>query len=270
MLFRSQDRGLRDHLLAKRMTPRKIKPMPNSAPDVTYPRPKHSLLTACIQLSTENERVSTFEARVNQAPFKQMVESHLICGIALTPATVFAELALEAAAYLHDANDDGNDSSSPAQFEVRNLSMFSSLFLEPSNPSQVVRVSAQGVATDPNGAYIQFFSYDLATGASHQHGSCTVLASDPNNVERDWLKMQHLIKGRIQTLQADADNIIRKDMAYSLFETIVAYSNGYQGMQTVFMGPAGDEAVSEVMLNPAAVKGEFLCSPFLLDSCGQL
>lgn len=264
-----QDRGLRDHLAERQVAPvKKAGRMQSSRLLVAQPKPEHSLLTTCTELRKGEPPIAKFEALVNQPPLSDMMEGHLILGYALMPATVFAELALEAATYVLE-HIFGVKQSLPC-LEIANLQMYSSVFPDPHSPHQAIEIDTLGSPLDPNGCAIQFFSRQIESGQAHQHGSCTVSVVNDAALEKEWSRMRRLVVERIAALKAQPETVLRRPMVYRRFETIVAYSSAYQGIDQATFDASGHEATSTVFLQPTSSSGAFVCSPMLLDSLGQL
>ncbi|KDN52671.1 ketoacyl-synt-domain-containing protein [Tilletiaria anomala UBC 951] len=262
------DRGLRDHLTEQQCQAVKRVKGAATARKHSFPVPKTALLSSCTRLELKEPSTATFDALINEQPFKDMVMGHYIVGFALTPATVFAELALEAGSYVLEQL---SGVEVPLEgLEVTNLAMFSSLYPDNASPRQSVQVELVGSPYAAGGASVSFFSSDRTTGHSHQHSSCTVTVANPSTIEREWKRLKHLIADRIATLRRDPATVLRRQMVYRRFETIVSYSPAYQGIEQAFLNDSGQEAVSEVYLQPTAPSGNFVCSPMLLDSLGQL
>ncbi|PWN50156.1 ketoacyl-synt-domain-containing protein [Violaceomyces palustris] len=265
-----KDRGLRDHLVEKRKGMRNFsqdkESKTSSKSEPAHAKPRHSMLSRCVSLKPD-QRSASFEALVGRSPFKEMIEGHLILGVALTPATVFVELALEAAAYLHELKVGGNEGGTV--LEVQNLTMFSSLFLSGSQ-SQIVRVNVQGHPDEPGGGFCQFFSGDLLGKSQHHHGSCKALVTARSSIDEEWAKLRRLIQSVSGIIRDTAPNSFRTDLVYKQFETIVLYKGGFRGMQQVWLSEEGNEGVSKVRFSPEAARGIFVCSPMLLDSMGGL
>ncbi len=262
-----QDRGLRDHLLEMpAVRPKRKVQKQSSACEPT----SFSLARSCVGLSLEAPLTATFEARLDMAPSKEMIDGHRILGHPLMPATMFAEIAMEAAAHVIKALGAGN---AVPTLEVHNLQMFSSIFPKDSpSEKQRLEIKVVGSPLDSDGATVQFFTRDLAgdDSSAHQHGSCTVMVSNMTSIETEWMRLKPLILERAEGIRRSAESRLNKPMIYRQFEMIVAYGDAYRGMETVYMNEAGNEGVSEVRLQKDAPIGNFCCSPTLLESLGQL
>ncbi|SNX88100.1 related to polyketide synthase [Melanopsichium pennsylvanicum] len=277
-----KDRCLRDHLMMTQgdqgCAPARSA---NAASDAhkgvvavqRWPKPSYALLWQCVKLDGKSPS-AMFLARVNQRPFRDFIQGHIILGIPLAPATVFIELAQEAGMYWWRTDPCGikspNQQEDDVIIEVLDLSMVASLYLNEQDPKQSIEVSLQGNPASTDGSIVQFFSHNANQHQKHQYGSCRVRIITQAQVTRDWAKISHLIMTTASTVKANAASVIRTDTVYKNFEAIVLYLDGFRGMKTVWMTEDGYEAVSEVSFNANAVNGRFMCSPMLLDSLGGL
>ncbi|KAJ1018548.1 hypothetical protein NDA16_004830 [Ustilago loliicola] len=278
-----KDRGLRDHLMATHNEPRrpsaKTASGSNTEGQVTiaappkWPKPLHALLWQCVKLEAKPPS-AMFLARVNQWPFNDFIQGHIILGVPLAPATVFVELAQEAGMYWWRLDPCATKLAAQQEddvvIEVLDLSMVASLYLNEHDPKQSIEVSMQGSPTSTDGSIVQFFSHSKLQHQKHQYGSCRIKIATQDSATREWTKLRHLILTTASTVKSRPASVMRTDTIYRNFEAIVLYRNGFRGMNTIWMTERGDEAVSEVSFNAEAVNGRFLCSPMLLDSLGGL
>ena len=268
-----KDRGLRDHLLVTQGDTTSGSHNHAASVPARWPKPHHALLWKCVRLDGTSPS-ALFLARVNQRPFRDFIRGHIILGVPLAPATVFIELAQEVGMYWWRIDPCGIKASDQKEedmiIEVLDLSMVASLYLNDSDPKQSIEVTMQGNPTSGDGSIVQFFSHSEHKHQKHQYGSCRIRILQQEHVARDWTKLRHLIMTTASTVKEHAASILRTDTIYKSFEAIVLYLDGFRGMKTVWMTDDGDEAVSQVSYNAAAVNGRFLCSPMLLDSLGGL
>lgn len=198
-----------------------------------------------------------------------MILGHVIVGVPIAPAHVFGELAMEAAEYLcTKLSDEAGTLFSVDAFEVVNLSMFSSVFIQTEWPQQTLLIEAMGSPLDVEGCVVQFYTREGEN--SHQHGSCTVRLVDMNSVEREWARLRHLVAKSIASMPDEASTILRKSMIYRRFETIVKYAEPYQGMERMWISDEHEEAVAQVRWPEKASGGKYVASPNILDSLGGL
>ncbi|PWY98393.1 hypothetical protein BCV70DRAFT_220814 [Testicularia cyperi] len=277
-----KDRGLRDHLIPNRDTaesnptagtkPKQVRDKIAAPEKRTLAKPEHSLLSQCIALDV-SPPTARFVAKVNQSPFRDFIEGHIILGVPLTPATVFVELAQEAGSYWCKAVRESGEtrtSSADVTIEVSNLSMVASLYRNQYDPQQGLEVILRGDPESSEGATIEFASYSSVRSQQHQYGACRIRAVPLREIETEWGKLSHLVQTAARAVLADSDSILRRETIYKRFEAIVLYLDGFRGMNTIWLNCEAGEAVSEVLYHPKAIGGKFVCSPMLLDSLGGL
>lgn len=112
---------------------------------------------------------------------------------------------------------------------------------------------------------------DDGSRASEPYGSCCVTFEDASSWRREWARLEHLVLGRISTLQTLARegkaSKLTRNMAYSLFKNIVDYADRYRGMQSVVINDY--EAYSEITLS-AEEAGIWHTPPHWIDSVAHL
>lgn len=279
-----KDRGLRDHLM---VTHRETASTATNAAKANktgrqsaiaaalpkWPKPLHSLLWQCVKLEAKPPS-AMFYARVNQKPFRDFIQGHIILGVSLAPATVFVELAQEAGMFWWRmdpcATKPAGQQEDDVVIEVLDLSMVASLYLNEHDPKQSIEVSMQGSPTSTDGSIVQFFSHSKHQHQKHQYGSCRIKIVTQDTAAKEWSKLRHLFLTTSSAVKSRPASVMKTDTIYRNFEAIVLYRDGFRGMNTIWMTERGDEAVSEVSYSAEAVNGRFLCSPMLLDSLGGL
>lgn len=236
---------------------------------VSLPPPKHSLLGSCTKLQLAAPCAASFEAPLNKTPMRDMILGHQIVGVPIAPAHLFGELAMEAAEYLcSKLSDEAGALFSTDAFEVLNLSMFSSVFIQTEWPQQAILVEAMGSPLDSDGCTVQFYTREGE--ATHQHGACTVRLINIATVEREWMRLRHLVTKSIATMPEHASTVLRQSMIYRRFETICKYAENYQGMERMWISDEHEEAVAQIRWPLKATSGKFIASPNILDSLGGL
>lgn len=71
-------------------------------------------------------------------------------------------------------------------------------------------------------------------------------------------------------LQTGAAHKVLRGMAYKLFKALVTYADNYRGMEEVILDGKTTEATASVQFQTTAADGEFLCSPYWIDSLAHL
>jgi hypothetical protein len=228
------------------------------------------MLTTCIELEAGR---AVFDIDTSRADLQAAIMGHKIVGRGMAPATLFSELALEAARFVAKHE---NPTSEP-HHQILDMTIDSSLLMDETSTRPILRLAVVGHILEPEGVQIEFGTYLPGTGDDpllHSHATCRVTTFVPESLESYWSRLGPLINRRAERLVQSAEDgnsdVISSDMSYHLFKTLVDYSPAFMGMRTVWLSDDGHEAVSEVKLDKSAPKSNFVVSPFLQDSLGQM
>ncbi|KAK8109286.1 non-reducing polyketide synthase nscA [Apiospora sp. TS-2023a] len=136
---------------------------------------------------------------------------------------------------------------------------------------QVIQLEAQLDATTRQMPIQLYNVLDDGSRAAEAFGSLAVSFEDPEDWRREWARLQHLVTGQIESLEARAAcgraNRLTKGMAYTLFRNVVDYAARYRGMDTVVVD--GYEACCDVTL-AAEPGGVWHTPPHWIDSVAHL
>ena len=108
---------------------------------------------------------------------------------------------------------------------------------------------------------------------SDPFATCQVLYGDAEKWLSSWSPLEHLIHGRIQSLESLATEGVATrfshSMAYTLFaNNLVDYADKYRGMQVVVVKDF--EAFADVTLKQVQGGGNFTVPPYFIDSVAHL
>jgi iterative type I PKS product template protein len=106
------------------------------------------------------------------------------------------------------------------------------------------------------------------------YAKCVITFEDAAKWTAQWQRTAFLIQDRMKMLRAkmevgEADKIGRK-MTYKLFQALVNYSDSYQGMNDVIFDGPEREATSHVKFRAGPEDGNFMQSPYFIDSVAHL
>lgn len=134
--------------------------------------------------------------------------------------------------------------------------------------SHLVQISA----TLSEGKVSVKFSGTAASGLPPTvYAKCVVVWHNPAEVLQQWSRSKHLVCSRIEHIRAmKGINKLNRQMAYKLFGAVVEYSEGFHGMDEVFLHSEQHEAVAQVSFKTERHVGNFLRSPYWIDSLTQL
>ena len=146
-----------------------------------------------------------------------------------------------------------------------------SLIARPDGKSQILKLSAK-VNISKAYADLEFSSGDGKDKV--QHATCQVIFTSSEKCLADWERSTYLIQSRIDWLQ-DAEkqgnaHKVGRGLAYKLFAALVDYDKKYRGMEEVILHSENMEATSKVVFQTSQKDGNFLCSPYWIDSVAHI
>jgi len=107
-----------------------------------------------------------------------------------------------------------------------------------------------------------------------EHAICHVSFDKRSNYLSDWARNAYLIQSRINWLQeAETHNKAHKigrGLAYKLFAALVDYDPKYRGMEEVILHSENMEATARIKFQTTENDGNFMYSPFWIDSIAHL
>ncbi|EFR03594.1 conidial yellow pigment biosynthesis polyketide synthase [Nannizzia gypsea CBS 118893] len=124
-----------------------------------------------------------------------------------------------------------------------------------------------------NSMCLSWFNADGETGecAAESFATATVRFEDPAAWKKEWARLAHLVRGRIEALEQRAvegkASRLSKPLAYALFKNVVDYADRYRGMDSVVLDEL--EAMAEVTLVPER-HGTWHTPPHWIDSVSHL
>lgn len=154
---------------------------------------------------------------------------------------------------------------------VANMQVPKSLIAKADGTTQILRVSAKVNVAAAEADLI------FSTGegnAKVDHASCRVTFSTGAKYMSEWSRNAYLVQSRIEWLQ-DAEKLgkahkIGRGLAYKLFAALVDYDNKYRGMEEVILHSESMEATAKVKFQTTEKDGNFMCSPYWIDSLAHI
>lgn len=155
--------------------------------------------------------------------------------------------------------------------DVTKMEVFQPLIAKADSATQLIKVSAVK-KPGANSVEVRFSSQDGSEVKEHAH--CTVQYGDGKAWMSEWARTAYLIKARMNHLvdlaKAGISHKILRKMVYKLFSVLVKYNEKYQGLEEVFMDSNLLEAAASVKFKTTAADGEFVYSPYWIDSIAHL
>jgi len=262
-----------DWLVYKGDYPKAIAPAPAAAAPAAPTKPRKFLSTAVQGIVSEevdsNTATVIAESDLGHPKLFPVVAGHLVNGHGLCPSTLYADMAYTLADYAYkllkpgekvDLNIGAMDN--PAPLLLKNIK-------EPEH--QIARMEMK---VDLKGKKADFMVTSNNGRKDVVHAKCVLRFEDSAVWKEDWARTSYLIQSRMDLLKhkmenGEADKVSRK-MAYKLFGALVDYSDTFQGMQSVVFDGPEFEATSNIKMRCSANDGQFVFSPYMIDSACHL
>ena len=243
-----------------------------SIPQVqTKPKLSTTSVQRIIEERTQDgEATVVVESDVSEPTLKAAINGHQVNDTALCPSSLYADMAFTVADYLHKQLNP--DVKTPAM-NVCKMEVDKPLIGAVGSEQQLLRVSgATGVKTSQ--VRIHYYSVSSSGEKKTDHAKCIVEYVDTEKILLDWQRSRYLIQPRIEALlngvHEGTVEKIRRDMAYTLFGSFVQYGNSYRGMEEVALNANEYEATAKLAFQTKDEDGNFVCSPYWIDSVGHL
>lgn len=210
----------------------------------------------------------TFISNLADPKLQSFATGHLICGKALVPSSVYAEMALSAASYVHDEVCKAQGAETPIM-SISKMHIFKPLIALPNVKTQSVRVAC---TMESPTAPVEFVlsSQDPATKEWAAHGRCSVHFSDGHNTNSEWHRNSYLVKDRWRHIASGgAAERLSQKLAYRLFRNIVSYKKSFEGLREVFLDDENFEVAARIKLNEADPSFQGTYPPQWIDCMGQ-
>ena len=209
------------------------------------------------------------ESDVSRPDLLAAVSGHMVNGTALCPSSLYADMALTVGEYLYKLL---RPESQAVQMNVCNMEVSKPFIAETSAPKvQMIRLSATlHLATNKTDLV-----FSSGSGKSIvEHAKCHVEYGSGVAWLQEWQRNAYLVQGRVESLKkaaiAGTAHRMLRGMAYKLFASFVDYDNKYRGMEEVILDSPGLEATSHVAFQTSKKDGDFVCSPYWIDSVAHL
>lgn len=247
-------------------------PTTAAAPRAIAEAPKPQAFTTSVQTilseKTDGKKAHVVaESDLADPKLFNVVSGHLVNGAGLCPSSLYADMALTITQRAYQLLKPG----AKVDLNVGAMECPQPLILKNvKNPeSQVVRMESEiDLAFDR-----AIFKLTSSNGKT-LHAKCTMSFEDATAWKAQWQRTAYLVQDRIKMLKSmmetgEADKFGRR-MTYKLFQALVNYSDKYQGMSEVTLDGPEREATSVVKFRAGPQDGDFVQSPFFIDSVAHL
>lgn len=218
--------------------------------------------------------VALYEAEIGSDPMIRFIRGHLVNGVPLAPATLYADLFMEAAIDVFSRTGVWNPEKLTPELQALEMVRPLSVRGQPDDPVVMgIRVTGD---FHSDRVFITISSRAPKAGAGSTettHASAHIRLVDAAVWKTTWARFNTLIHSRYRAVRAsEKADIIGAKLAYSAFESVVSYTptSGFRGMRSVALLETAYEAASKVIMSPDSPSDVFHINPCYIDSLGQI
>jgi iterative type I PKS product template protein len=239
--------------------------------------PSKLTTTSCHKIVQEelraNSGIVVVQSDLSDPKLKATITGHQVNGTPLTPSSLYADQAMTVADYLYQQLRPGT--TTPG-LNVCSMEVTKTLIPQYPAPTGGQHLQIEGNADlELNQVSIKFRTV-TADGSKvlAEHAVGVVKYEDVNVWKEEWGRIQYMVQAQIdllkQKLETGAAHKVLRGMAYKLFKALVTYADNYRGMEEVILDGKQTEATAQVQFQTSAADGDFLCSPYWIDSLAHL
>lgn len=210
----------------------------------------------------------TTESDLARSDLRAAVMGHLVNGTGLCPSSIYADMAMTICDYAYKLlrPEAKNVVTNVAQMEV-----FKPLIAQVDASSQIIRLKASVNAITGHASLV------FSSGSDNlrlEHAKCQVFFGNGTVWLSEWERSAYLVQSRIESLR-ESEMVGRasklgRGLVYKLFGALVDYDPKYRGMEEVILDSDKLEATAHVVFQTTEKDGNFLCSPYWIDSVCHL
>lgn len=208
-----------------------------------------------------------FVSNLAEPKLAASVSGHIVHGNPLVPSSLYADMALTAASYFHTSTNP--DTPVPGM-GCGKMEVFAPMVARNDGNPQELQITANG-SVEQGFITLKF----TALSPKKELATCEVRYGNSESWLQEWESVAYLVQSRMDSMAKAADedagvDRFQRKMAYRLFQTMVTYAPQYQGLQTVLLDSHALEASAKVKLQYGEKDGNFMFSPYAIDSIGHL
>ena len=233
--------------------------------------------TSCHKIVREelhaNSGTVVVQSDLSDPQLKATITGHKVNGTPLTPSSLYADQCMTVADYLYQQLRPGM--TTPG-LNVCAMEVTKTLIPQYPPPADGQHLQVEATADlELNQVDIKFRTV-TADGAKvyAEHAVGVVKYEDVNTWKEEWGRIQYMVQSQVdvlkQKLETGAAHKVLRGMAYKLFKALVTYADNYRGMEEVILDGKQTEATASIQFQTTAADGNFLCSPYWIDSLAHL
>lgn len=223
-----------------------------------------------IEVCKDDDEITTviFASNTADPDLFTAIQGHVVDGITACPLSVFCDMALSAANYVHQKSQPNKP---VPQMSIHDIELTSPIVVPEPDPLQIAKVTA----TYRAGSGSVAVNFHSAHGTSTQeNGHCEIRFEEEQDWKTSLNQTLFLLKKRIVSLQdlANAGKAHRllKPVVYRLFSNLVEYGKDYKALEEVILDSEFQDAVGLVKLPAMTGTEKFLHNPYWLDGISHL
>nr|BAD22832.1 polyketide synthase [Bipolaris oryzae] len=239
--------------------------------------PSKPSTTSCHKIVREdlhaNSGTVVVQSDLSDPKLKATITGHQVNGTPLTPSSLYADQAMTVADYLYQQLRPGTETPG---LNVCSMEVTKTLIPQYPPPVTGQHLQIEGNA-DLEASQVKITFRTVSADGSKilaEHAVGIVKYEDVNAWKEEWGRIQYMVQSQIDMLQqklaTGAAHKVLRGMAYKLFKALVTYADNYRGMEEVILDGKQTEATASVQFQTTPADGEFLCSPYWIDSLAHL
>ncbi len=210
------------------------------------------------------------ESDISRPDLLAAISGHVVNGTALCPSSIYGDMAMTVGEHLYKLLRPETEN---VHMNVCNMEVFKPFIAnDDGGKGQVLRLTATTADIATGRANLTFSSGSGKT--EMQHAKCHVDFGSGPAWLAEWQRSAYLISGRIDGLKRAATSgtahRMLRGMAYKLFGAFVDYDTKYRGMEEVILDSPALEATAHIDFQTKESDGNFVCSPYWIDSVCHL
>ncbi|KAF6220093.1 hypothetical protein HO133_003224 [Letharia lupina] len=226
----------------------------------------HKVISEVVE---QDKATVVIESDISRPDLLAAISGHVVNGTALCPSSIYGDMAMTVAEHLYKLVRPDTET---VHMNVCHMEVFKPFIANDGGKGQTLRLSATTPDITTGRANLVFAS---GTGKSEtQHAKCFVDYGSGTAWLAEWQRNAYLVKGRIESLKKDASSgkahRMLRGMAYKLFGAFVDYDSKYRGMEEVILDSPELEATAHIAFQTKESDGNFVCSPYWIDSLCHL
>jgi len=240
-----------------------------AAPAVEMPAKR--LSTSCQRVISEefngNIGKVVIQSSLADSKLYPVVCGHMVNNSALCPSSLYADMALTVADYIHKEMRPGVEAPG---LNVCNMEVPKPLIAQIPQPAEGQHIQLEANADLDTGIVRLNFRQVKPNGQKVQDNAhCIVRFEDKAAWADEWSRYNYMVKAQMdllnqKTLTGGAHKV-QRGMAYKLFKALVSYDPKYRAMAEVVLDGATTEASASLDFPTKPEDGDFYCAPYHID-----